>query len=95
MLLSSSRFPNFPETNRLSGVDDTLWTGVPGDYTNPDAPGFLSKVRKLVDDGQYAEATAAAFGLSDHPPEVGDVLSVCLFFLSLLEEGGEQLGAIC
>ncbi|PKU59457.1 Alpha-L-fucosidase 2 [Dendrobium catenatum] len=48
---------------------DTLWTGVPGDYTNPDAPSVLSKVRKLVDDGQYAEATAAAFGLSDHPPE--------------------------
>ncbi|KAL0921796.1 hypothetical protein M5K25_008905 [Dendrobium thyrsiflorum] len=48
---------------------DTLWTGVPGDYTNPDAPSVLSKVRKLVDDGQYAEATTAAFGLSDHPPE--------------------------
>ncbi|XP_020593572.1 alpha-L-fucosidase 2 isoform X2 [Phalaenopsis equestris] len=50
-------------------ANDTLWTGVPGDYTNPDAPSVLSNVRKLVDEGHYAEATAAAFGLSDHPPE--------------------------
>ncbi|CAD5185094.1 unnamed protein product [Musa acuminata subsp. malaccensis] len=50
------------ETIQLN--DDTLWTGVPGDYTNPDAPAVLAKVRKLVDSGDYAAATAAAFGLS-------------------------------
>ncbi|KAE8674298.1 Alpha-L-fucosidase 2 [Hibiscus syriacus] len=38
----------------------SMWTGVPGDYTNPDAPAALSKVRKLVDNGDYAEATKAA-----------------------------------
>ena len=49
---------------RIFCADDTLWTGVPGDYTNPDAPAVLAKVRKLVDIGDYAAATAAAFGLS-------------------------------
>ncbi|GMQ01021.1 hypothetical protein CsSME_00047823 [Camellia sinensis var. sinensis] len=37
--------------------EDTLWTGIPGNYTDPDVPEALSKVRKLVDNGQYAEAT--------------------------------------
>ncbi|KAL5707163.1 alpha-L-fucosidase [Ranunculus cassubicifolius] len=50
------------ETLQLN--DDTLWTGVPGDYTNPDAPKALSQVRELVDKGQYPEATEAAFKLS-------------------------------
>lgn len=47
--------------------DDTLWTGSPGKYTNPDAPQALSEVRKLVDDGKYAEATASAVKLSGEP----------------------------
>ncbi|KAK1322857.1 Alpha-L-fucosidase 2 [Acorus calamus] len=57
-------------TEKLQLNHDTLWTGIPGDYTNPQAPAVLSQVRKLVDDGQYVEATAAAFGLSDHPSDV-------------------------
>ncbi|RRT69600.1 hypothetical protein B296_00009186 [Ensete ventricosum] len=43
---------------------DTLWTGVPGNYTNPDAPAVLAKVRSLVDSGEYAAASLAALGLS-------------------------------
>ncbi|XP_043709555.1 alpha-L-fucosidase 2-like [Telopea speciosissima] len=50
--------------------DDTLWTGVPGNYTNPDAPIALSQVRELVDKGQYPEATEAGFKLSDAPSDV-------------------------
>ncbi|THG19820.1 alpha-L-fucosidase 2-like [Camellia sinensis] len=50
--------------------EDTLWTGIPGNYTNPDAPKSLSVVRKLVDDGQYAEATTEAVKLSDNPSDV-------------------------
>ncbi|KAL6854381.1 hypothetical protein ACP4OV_019284 [Aristida adscensionis] len=51
----------------MVGADDTLWTGGPGSYTNPKAPAVLSKVRNLVDNGKYAEATAAAYDLSgDH-----------------------------
>ncbi|KAG1342028.1 putative Alpha-L-fucosidase 2 [Cocos nucifera] len=49
---------------------DTLWTGVPGNYTDPNAPAVLSKVRELVDNGQYSEASLAAFGLFGHPTEV-------------------------
>jgi hypothetical protein len=46
---------------KISGADDTLWTGGPGNYTNPKAPTVFSKVRNLVDNEQYAEATAAAY----------------------------------
>ncbi|URE48832.1 alpha-l-fucosidase [Musa troglodytarum] len=52
------------KTYPFGNKDDTLWTGVPGDYTNPDAPAVLAKVRKLVDSGDYAAASVAAFGLS-------------------------------
>ncbi|GFS42154.1 1,2-alpha-L-fucosidase [Actinidia rufa] len=50
--------------------EDTLWTGIPGNYTNPDAPNALAEVRKLVDDGQYAEATTEAVKLSGNPSDV-------------------------
>lgn len=46
------------------GAEDTLWSGSPGNYTNPEAPKALSEVRKLVSDGQYAEATKEAVRLS-------------------------------
>lgn len=51
-------------------AEDTLWTGTPGDYTDPNAPAALSEVRKLVDGGQYAEATKAAVKLTDNPSDV-------------------------
>ncbi|XP_031382199.1 alpha-L-fucosidase 2-like [Punica granatum] len=54
--------------------EDTLWTGTPGNYTNPDAPAALSVVRKLVDNGQYAEATEAAVRLSGNPSDVYQLL---------------------
>lgn len=57
-----------------SCLEDTLWTGIPSDFTNPDAPEALSVVRKFVDDGQYAEASAAAVKLFGKPADV------CCFF---------------
>eukprot|EP00268_Persea_americana_P050346 TRINITY_DN5468_c0_g1_i5.p1 TRINITY_DN5468_c0_g1~~TRINITY_DN5468_c0_g1_i5.p1 ORF type:complete len:846 (-),score=155.03 TRINITY_DN5468_c0_g1_i5:324-2861(-) len=57
-------------SEKLQLNDDTLWTGVPADYTDPHAPSVLSHVRKLVDNGQYAEATAAGVDLTDHPADV-------------------------
>ena len=51
-------------------AEDTLWTGTPANYTNPDAPQALREVRKLVDDGKYAEATEAAVKLSGKPSDV-------------------------
>ncbi|KAK6253477.1 hypothetical protein QUC31_015197 [Theobroma cacao] len=54
--------------------EDTLWTGVPGTYTNPNAPDALSEVRNLVDSGQYAKATAAAAKLVGNPADVYQLL---------------------
>lgn len=64
-------------------AEDTLWTGNPGDYTDPKAPEYVSEVRKLVDDGQYAEATDAALKLTGNPSEVCCLIIssfVCSFF---------------
>ncbi|XP_057990976.1 alpha-L-fucosidase 2 isoform X2 [Hevea brasiliensis] len=55
-------------------IEDTLWTGTPSDFTNPGAPEALSDVRKFVDDGQYAEATAAAAKLLGNPADVYQLL---------------------
>lgn len=60
------------ETLQLN--EDTLWTGTPGNYTNPDAPTALSEVRKLVDAGKYPEATEAAGKLSADPSDVYQLL---------------------
>lgn len=51
-------------------TDDTLWTGTPGNYTDPHAQPVLQDVRKLVDSGNYAKASLAAFGLSGNPSDV-------------------------
>lgn len=51
-------------------VDDTLWTGVPGNYTDPNAPYALAVVRKLVDGEKFVDATEAASGLFGGPTEV-------------------------
>ncbi|KAL5788160.1 hypothetical protein ACOSP7_005109 [Xanthoceras sorbifolium] len=60
------------ETLQLN--EDTLWTGIPGDYTRPTAPEALSEVRHLVDNGEYAEATDAAVKLFGNPGEVYQLL---------------------
>ncbi|KAL5139988.1 Alpha-L-fucosidase 2 [Glycine soja] len=52
--------------------EDTLWTGIPGDYSNKSAPQALAEVRKLVDDGKFSEATAAAAKLSVDPSDAAD-----------------------
>ncbi|KAL2477310.1 Alpha-L-fucosidase 2 [Forsythia ovata] len=54
--------------------EDTLWTGTPGDYTDPGVPPILSEVRKLVDDGQYATATTAALNMSGDQSSVYQLL---------------------
>lgn len=59
-------------------AEDTLWTGIPGDYTNPNAPEALSAVRKLVDSGKYAEATKEAVKLTANPTDV----CYCIILLS-------------
>ncbi|KAL1534550.1 Alpha-L-fucosidase 2 [Salvia divinorum] len=54
--------------------EDTLWTGTPGYYEDPNAPTTLSEVRKLVDNRKYAEATAVAANLSGNPSAVYQLL---------------------
>ncbi|KAK7280301.1 hypothetical protein RJT34_25363 [Clitoria ternatea] len=54
--------------------EGTLWTGVPGNYTNKNAPQALAEVRKLVDDRKFSEATAAAVKLSGDPSDVYQLL---------------------
>lgn len=54
----------------LDVAEDTLWTGIPGNYTNPNAPKALAEVRKLVDNGEYVEATKEAVKLSGDPSDV-------------------------
>ncbi|KAH9310845.1 hypothetical protein KI387_025880, partial [Taxus chinensis] len=49
---------------------DTLWTGEPRDFTDPKVAAILPQVRKLVTDGKFAEATAAAKAMADQPTEV-------------------------
>ncbi|CAN0880084.1 Alpha-L-fucosidase 2 [Linum grandiflorum] len=40
--------------------EDTLWTGIPGNYVDPDAPKALAEVRSLVDNAKFAEASDAS-----------------------------------
>lgn len=58
------------DVNLSSFSEDTLWTGIPGNYSNPEAPEALSKVRRLVDIGEYAAATSESVNLFGHPAEV-------------------------
>jgi alpha-L-fucosidase 2 len=50
-------------TERLQLNEDTLWTGGPRDWNNPDAARLLPKVRRLVFEGRYAEADQVCKGM--------------------------------
>lgn len=46
-----------PEAERLQLNEDTLWSGAPRDWNNPDAKNHLGEVRKLVlEDKDYTQA---------------------------------------
>ncbi|XP_034575714.1 alpha-L-fucosidase 2 isoform X2 [Setaria viridis] len=57
-------------SEKLQLNHDTLWTGVPGNYADSKVAAALPVVRKLVDEGRFVEATAAASSLTDGPNEV-------------------------
>ena len=48
---------------RLQLNEDTLWSGGPAPPADPDKSERLAEIRRLVFAGQYAEATAACYGL--------------------------------
>lgn len=58
----------------LTRRGNEVFTGVPGNYTDKNAPEVLAEVRKLVDDKKYPEATTAAVKLSGAPSEVYQLL---------------------
>jgi len=44
------------ENERIQLNEDTLWSGFPHDYANPEAAKHLAEVRRLIFDGKHAEA---------------------------------------
>ena len=48
------------EQEHLQLNEDTLWSGGPHGYDNPDAYGHLGTVRALLERGEYVEAEATA-----------------------------------
>jgi alpha-L-fucosidase 2 len=47
-------------TERIQFNEDTLWTGIPRDYTHPGAKDHLPEIRRLLAAGQQREAEALA-----------------------------------
>jgi hypothetical protein len=45
---------------RLQLNEDTLWSGGPRDWNNPEAAAVLPEIRRLIAEGRYVEADAAA-----------------------------------
>ncbi|CAN6299689.1 unnamed protein product [Urochloa humidicola] len=57
-------------TEKLQLNHDTLWTGAPRNYTDPEVAAALAVVRELVNLGRFADATAAATHLFGGQSEV-------------------------
>jgi alpha-L-fucosidase 2 len=51
------------ERERLQLNEDTLWSGGPREWNNPNAPKALAEVRRLIAEEKYAEADRAARGM--------------------------------
>ncbi|MBN2329685.1 MAG: glycoside hydrolase family 95 protein [Candidatus Omnitrophica bacterium] len=55
------------ESERIQFNEDTLWTGVPRDYINPEAQETLPIVRRLLFEGKQKEAEQAAGSMMSIP----------------------------
>jgi alpha-L-fucosidase 2 len=51
------------ERERLQLNEDTLWSGGPREWNNPNAPKVLAEVRRLIAEEKYVEADRAARGM--------------------------------
>lgn len=49
-----------PAHDRIALNEDTLWSGGPKDWNNPDAKTWIPEVRRLIDAGEYEAADKAA-----------------------------------
>jgi len=59
-----------PERERLQFNEDTLWSGGPHDYNNPEALKYLAKARKLVFAGQQRQAEKLLRNMMGRPPRI-------------------------
>ncbi len=55
------------ERERIQFNKDTLWTGIPRDYINPNAKETVPKVRKLLFEGKQSEAEKVAWDIMSIP----------------------------
>jgi alpha-L-fucosidase 2 len=55
------------QEEQLQINEDTLWSGGPHDYDNPDAYSHLATVRQLLEDGEYDKAEAEAEKMMGKP----------------------------
>ena len=55
------------QKEQLQINEDTLWSGGPHDYSNPEAYSHLATVRQLLEDGEYDKAEAEAEKMMGKP----------------------------
>jgi len=55
------------QQEQLQINEDTLWSGGPHDYSNPEAYSHLATVRQLLEHGEYDKAEAAAQKMMGEP----------------------------
>jgi alpha-L-fucosidase 2 len=55
------------EQEHLQLNEDTLWSGGPHDYSNPEAYSHLARVRQLLENGEYGRAEAEAGKMMGKP----------------------------
>ena len=56
-----------PSLERLQLAEETLWTGPPRSYNNPDAFGHLAATRRLLRDGDFEKAEEEASKMMGRP----------------------------
>jgi len=79
------------DLERLQMNEDTLWTGGPHCYDNPEAYQHLTTVRELLERGEYADAEATAQKMLGRPIEqmayqpLGDLFANCIAVAEILD----------
>ncbi len=75
------------EQERLQLNEDTLWSGGPHCYDNPDAYGLLAEAREAIEQGAYDRAEAIAQNMLGRPKYQQSYLPLGDLFLDFPEGG--------